>query len=339
MDFRVPGLRLGPRCSVSGLRRWTGSGTRYLAECSAHASKTSTWSLRLQILTDPVCTFFGTGTGNSVKVPAFHPGTRTRHLEPGTYAGFLQPFDRAAGRDYNFKADRPERCPSGRRSTAGNRVPAVRRVVGSNPTLSATAPARGYGSRAMAAREPRQARKGATVSGVRHAPRGCLYPPYRCQASVLRYGCRMQDAGCKMQDTGCRMQDADPVCGFFEDRYPVPGTGFGGRPSVLGLDKGGGKVVPPSPLIPPWPRAGYRAPRTENAHTGYAGIDGQGSDYLVPGTGYLAPVPHSHIVLPDCPRPDDCKNTLFTGSVTTPIRPWSVFQGVRPWRVCRPLCR
>jgi hypothetical protein len=82
-----------------------------------------------------------------------------------------------------------------------------------------------------------------------------------------------------------------------------------------------------------------RARPLENAHTGYAGIDGQGSDYLVPGTGYLAPVPHSHIVLPDCPRPDDCKNTLFTGAVTTPIRPWSVFQGVRPWRVCRPLCR
>jgi hypothetical protein len=169
-----------------------------------------------------------------------------------------------------------------------------------------------------------------------------------------------------MQDTGCRMQDADPVCGFFEDRYPVPGTGFGGRPSVLGPGqrrREGRTSLAPHPsmaegriprteprdrlsgtwdLIPGTglaPKAGYRAPRTENAHTGYAGIDGQGSDYLVPGTGYLAPVPHSHIVLPDCPRPDDCKNTLFTGSVTTPIRPWSVFQGVRPWRVCRPLCR
>jgi hypothetical protein len=86
------------------------------------------------------------------------------------------------------------------------------------------------------------------------------------------------------------MQDADPVCGFFEDRCQLPGTGFGGRPSALGLDKGGGKVVPPSPLNPPWPRtepgdrlsgtwdlvpgtgagptprAGYRAPKTEPDH-------------------------------------------------------------------------
>jgi hypothetical protein len=74
------------------------------------------------------------------------------------------------------------------------------------------------------------------------------------------------------------MQDADPVCGFFEDRYPVPGTGFGGRPSALGLDKGGGKVVPPSPLIPPWPRAGYRGPS-------------RGTGYLAPGTWYPAPEP------------------------------------------------
>jgi len=74
------------------------------------------------------------------------------------------------------------------------------------------------------------------------------------------------------------MQDAYPVCGFFEDRCQLPGTGFGGRPSALGLDKGGGKVVPPSPLIPPWPRAGYRGPS-------------RGTGYLVPGTWYPAPLP------------------------------------------------
>ena len=33
----------------------------------------------------------------------------------------------------------------------------------------------------------------------------------------------MQDAGYRMQDARCRMQDVDPVCGFFEGRYLVPG--------------------------------------------------------------------------------------------------------------------
>jgi hypothetical protein len=100
----------------------------------------------------------------------------------------------------------------------------------------------------------------------------------------------MQDTRCRMQDRASGRaefkpashvrisklnQDAYPVCGFFEGRCRVPGTGFGVRPSALGLDKGGGKVVPPSPLIPPWPRAGYRGPS-------------RGTGYLAPGTRYLS---------------------------------------------------
>jgi hypothetical protein len=63
-----------------------------------------------------------------------------------------------------------------------------------------------------------------------------------------------------------------PVCGFFEDRYPVrvpgvryraPDSVFGLRFSALGLDKECGKVVSPLPLIPPWPRTEHRAPKTE----------------------------------------------------------------------------
>ena len=67
------------------------------------------------------------------------------------------------------------------------------------------------------------------------------------------------------------MQDAGPVCAFSKDRYQVPDSVAGLRSSALGLDKGGGKVVPPSPLIPPWPRAGYRGPS-------------RGTGYLAPGT-------------------------------------------------------
>ena len=88
----------------------------------------------------------------------------------------------------------------------------------------------------------------------------------------------MQDTGYKIQDAGCRMQDAGPVCAFSKDRYQVPDSVAGLRSSALGLDKGGGKVVPPSPLIPPWPRAGYRGPS-------------RGTDYLAPGTWYPAPEP------------------------------------------------
>jgi hypothetical protein len=65
---------------------------------------------------------------------------------------------------------------------------------------------------------------------------------------------------------------AYPVCGFFEDRYPVwvpgvryraPDSVFGLRFSALGLDEECGKVVSPLPLIPPWPRTEHRAPKTE----------------------------------------------------------------------------
>jgi hypothetical protein len=61
-------------------------------------------------------------------------------------------------------------------------------------------------------------------------------------------------------------------------RYRVPDSVAGLRSSALGLDKGGGKVVPPLPLIPPWPRAGYRGPS-------------RGTGYLVPGTRYPEPEP------------------------------------------------
>jgi len=62
----------------------------------------------------------------------------------------------------------------------------------------------------------------------------------------------MQDTGCKMQDAGYRMQDAYPVCGFFEDKYPVPGS----RSRVPGTwDPGSGTGSTP--------RAEHRAPKTE----------------------------------------------------------------------------
>jgi hypothetical protein len=44
-------------------------------------------------------------------------------------------------------------------------------------------------------------------------------------------------------------------------KYRVLGTGFGVRPSAWTRDAG--KVVSPLPLILPWPKTGYRAPRAE----------------------------------------------------------------------------
>jgi hypothetical protein len=78
-----------------------------------------------------------------------------------------------------------------------------------------------------------------------------------------------------------------PCAGFSKTgtRYRVPGARYrapdsvsGLRFSALGLDEGYRKVAFSSPLVPPWPEAGYRAPGTENAHMRYA------------GTGYLAPL-------------------------------------------------
>jgi hypothetical protein len=70
---------------------------------------------------------------------------------------------------------------------------------------------------------------------VRDARRGLLL-------CLLRNRCRY------------RMQDADPVCGFFEDRYRVPGIGYrlsGTWDLVPGTGAG------------PTPGAEHRAPKTE----------------------------------------------------------------------------
>jgi hypothetical protein len=115
--------------------------------------------------------------------------------------------------------------------------------------------------------------------------------------------CGMQDAGCGMQDVGCKPRvrvfqwpgsvfgarcsalGADPVPGIrsqvpgtrhrsrsnaegripgAERGYRAPDSVFGLRFSAFGLDEACGKVASPSPLIPPWPRAGYRTPKTES---------------------------------------------------------------------------
>ena len=70
-------------------------------------------------------------------------------------------------------------------------------------------------------------------------------------------------------DAGHGMQFTGPVPGT---RYRAPDSVSGLRSSALDLDEACGKVVSPSPLIPPWPRAGSRAPRTEpgNAPMGFA---------------------------------------------------------------------
>jgi hypothetical protein len=51
------------------------------------------------------------------------------------------------------------------------------------------------------------------------------------------------------------MQDANPVCGFFEDKYPVPGSRF----RVPG-------TWDPGPGTGSTPRAEHRVPKTEPGH-------------------------------------------------------------------------
>jgi hypothetical protein len=59
------------------------------------------------------------------------------------------------------------------------------------------------------------------------------------------------------------MQDAGPVCAFSEDRYQVPGTGFGGRPSALGPRPGQRRREGRTSLAPHPSMAEGRIPRTE----------------------------------------------------------------------------
>jgi len=89
------------------------------------------------------------------------------------------------------------------------------------------------------------------------------------------------------------LHHANPVCAFFEDRCPVPGTKYR-VPAIWRLGPGTHTGAGPTP------RAGHRAPRTELGHRkictpGMQDRNGQDSDYRVPGTWYLAPLHHSPI--------------------------------------------
>jgi hypothetical protein len=76
-------------------------------------------------------------------------------------------------------------------------------------------------------------------------------------------------------------------------RYRAPDSVSGLRFSALGVGEACGKVASPSPLIPPWTGAGYRAPRTENAHMGYAEL---ATRYPEPGTWHLCTIPTSPVL-------------------------------------------
>jgi hypothetical protein len=87
-------------------------------------------------------------------------------------------------------------------------------------------------------------------------------------------------------------------------RYRIRCPAFGPRPSAWTKDAG--KVVSPLPLILPWPRVGYRAPRTE-------------PEGRVPGTWDPGPA------IGSTPRTEDraCRHSHYGGQVRYHPTSWS----------------
>jgi hypothetical protein len=97
----------------------------------------------------------------------------------------------------------------------------------------------------------------------------CAFSSGRARSSVLGVRpsalirSRVSGPRCQVPGTGV---DPTPKAGYRGPSrgYRVPDSVFGLRFSAFGLDEACGKVASPSPLIPPWPRAGYRTPKTES---------------------------------------------------------------------------
>jgi hypothetical protein len=86
------------------------------------------------------------------------------------------------------------------------------------------------------------------------------------------------------------MHDADPVCGFFEDRYQVSGTRY--RVSAIWHLGPGTRHRRRSDAEGRTPSTEDRPGHWKTRTSGMQDKNGSDSAYLVPGTWYLAPFPH-----------------------------------------------
>jgi hypothetical protein len=76
-QYRVPDAGRNARLMLRSTRTWSMPDTGCTMQDTRYRMERCSPSLSCILhLAYPVCGFFGTGTGNSVEVPAFHPGIR-----------------------------------------------------------------------------------------------------------------------------------------------------------------------------------------------------------------------------------------------------------------------